>query len=521
MQSIAMDNKYVLWLKNNRNVGLGLIGASVLIFGLLTGSILTAKGWMPFSSDENKVPIYLAAESRMSGQSVTLNSGFSAVAKAVTPAVVTIKTKVRASSARNSDPFFDLFKNLPDLDDDGATPRRRTPQSPEGRDRLMPRGIGSGVIVSPDGYILTNDHVVEDADKVEVELTDGRTLPAKIIGTDTPTDIAVIKIEASNLPTLTLGDSNKVEVGDVVLAVGNPLGVGQTVTMGIISAKGRSTRTSQNFEDFLQTDASINQGNSGGALVNLRAELIGVPSQILSRTGGNIGIGFAIPSMMAKNVMDQLIRSGKVTRGKLGISIGPVSADLAKQFNYSGTKGAFVQDVIQGDPAEKAGVKPGDIITELQGRRLDNEAQLRNTVSQTAPGSTVKFKVFRDGKEIELTAVLGELDIAASANREDGDSGTTASALEGVTVMNLSADVIQQLKLPVGTKGVVVSQIDPESAAASAGLRRGDVIQEINRQPISSTSEFNSVLQKSGKGTVLLRVRSSQGGRFVIIDPSE
>jgi S1-C subfamily serine protease len=254
--------------------------------------------------------------------------------------------------------------------------------------------VGSGVLVSPDGYILTNNHVVDGADEVDVVLTDRRTFPAKVVGTDAPTDIAVLKIEGSSLPTLPLGDSNQVEVGDVVLAIGNPLDIGQTVTMGIISAKGRTTGGVQSYEDFLQPDAAINRGNSGGALVNLRGELIGIPSQIVAGwgVGGNIGIGFAIPTVMARNVMDQLIRSGKVRRGMLGVQIRELSPDLAEQFGYKGTGGALVEKVEPGKPAELAGVKRGDIVTEFQGQKINDQSQLRNLASQTAPGTSVKFK---------------------------------------------------------------------------------------------------------------------------------
>src|SRR5215471_5035522 len=348
---------------------LSLIGAAVLIVGAIFGSAATARGW--FSGGGGKVPIYVSSDPKVNEQ-VTFNGGFSAIAKAVTPAVVTIKISSRKSQQQEIpfmfDPFRDFF-DRPGQGDEGS-PRRRAPRQPQGQGRLVPSGVGSGVIVSSEGYILTNNHVVDEADKVEVELSDNRKFTAKVIGTDAPSDVAVIKIESSSLPTVPFGDSDKVEVGDLVLAIGNPLGIGQTVTMGIISAKSRQSpgRGDKTYEDFLQTDAAINRGNSGGALVNLRGELIGVPSQILSQSGGNIGIGFAIPTKMARNVMDQLIRNGKVRRGKLGVSIRDIAPEMAEQFGYKGTSGAFVDDVEKGDPADQAGVKPGDIITEFQGQ---------------------------------------------------------------------------------------------------------------------------------------------------------
>jgi len=390
----------------------------------------------------------------------------------------------------------------------------------------MPSGVGSGVIVSPDGYILTNNHVVEEADKVEVELNDNRKFTAKVIGTDSPSDVAVIKIEATSLPTVPFGDSEKVEVGDLVLAVGNPLGIGQTVTMGIVSAKGRQSpgRSNRTYEDFLQTDAAINRGNSGGALVNLRGELIGVPSQILSQTGGNMGIGFAIPTKMARNVMDQLIRNGKVRRGKLGITVRDIDPPLAKQFGYTGSNGAFVDDVVKDDPADQAGVKPGDIITEFQGQRITDDSQLRNLASQTAPGTTVRFKVWRAGAEREMTAKLAEVDSGTIANKPSGNEPVTSSlgVLSGIRVENITPEWSQRLNLPSSTRGVVIVDVDPDSNAAAAGLRRGYVIESVAKQPVTNVNEFNAAIQKADKKEVLLRVRRLDGyGSFVTVESQD
>lgn len=508
-----------------------LLGVGLLLLGVLSGAAMNARNWWPFhNGNQTQVPIYLAADQRVN-QAVTLNAGFSAVAKAVTPAVVTIETQSRVRPMPQmpfNDPFFDFFRwNRPDQPDQETpqprrTPRQRPDNNSEGRGRLAPSGLGSGVIVSPDGYILTNNHVVEGAEKVEVSLSDRRRFTAKVVGTDAPSDIAVLKIDQTGLPTIPLGDSGQVEVGDVVLAIGNPLGVGQTVTMGIISAKGRSTRSgSGSYEDFIQTDAAINRGNSGGALVNLKGELIGVPSQILSQTGTNIGIGFAIPTTMARNVMDQLIRSGKVTRGKLGITISQLAPDMAEQFGYQGTKGALVQDVEAGQPAERAGLKAGDIITEFQGQRIDDDVQLRNLVSQTAPGSSVKLKVWRDGAERELTATLAELDTKTASNRSGSSPEVAGSALAGVQVENLTTDTARRLNLPTTTRGVVITNVDSDSSAAAAGLQRGDVIEEVNRQAVTNVNEFNAALQKAGKKSALLRVRRPDGARFVVIKPQE
>jgi Do/DeqQ family serine protease len=283
--------------------------------------------------------------------------------------------------------------------------RGRAPQQPP-RQR---RGLGSGVIVSQDGYILTNHHVVDGAEQIKINLNDNRTLDARLVGSDPPSDLALLKVEASNLPVLTLGDSDRTRVGDVVLAIGNPMGIGQTVTMGIISAKGRTTGLSAgNFEDFLQTDAPINQGNSGGALVSTNSELIGINSQILSPSGGSIGIGFAIPSNMARTVMESLARNGKVRRGQLGINVGPVTSALVERLNLRDQKGVIVGRVLAGGAAERAGVQPNDVIIRFNGTEINEPNTFRNLVAGTAPGSDVSLTIVRDGREQQINARLGE-----------------------------------------------------------------------------------------------------------------
>jgi Do/DeqQ family serine protease len=511
MKSVVIARRRGWWL-------LGLVIVGVLLGGVAAGSVMTARGWLPSAGNATQVPIYLAAGQR-GNQEVNLNIGFAAVAKAALPAVVTVEVSRRATPQPY--PFFmDPFRDFFQRDQPDQNPQR---QQPESRGRLQPSGVGSGVIVSPEGYILTNNHVVEGADKVEVSLSDRRRFTAKIVGIDPPSDVAVLKVEAGNLATLPLGDSNQVEVGDVALAIGNPLGIGQTVTMGIISAKGRSTRAgSGSYEDFLQTDAAINRGNSGGALVNLRGELIGVPTQILSQTGGNIGIGFAIPTTMARHVMDQLIRDGKVRRGRLGVTVGDLTPDLAGQFGYKGTQGALVQDVEAGQAAERAGVKAGDIITELQGQRIEDSAQLRLLVAQNSPGSTIKFKIWRDGSEREMTATLAEVETAGVASRS-GERGSEApgGTLSGLRVETLTPELARRLNLPAGARGVVISQVADDSNAAEAGLRPGEVIEEVNRQPLSNVNEFNAAARQAGNRNALLRVRRADGSRFVVVRARE
>jgi serine protease Do len=502
---------------------LGIIGLVVLFIGALAGSAATANGWLGGSSSENKVPIYVSSDPKVNEQ-VTINGGFSAIAKAVTPAVVTIIVESRARQPQMVPFFFDQFRDFfdrPDQDEEGTPRRRQTPRNQQPPGRLRPSGLGSGVIVSPDGYILTNNHVVEDADKVKVELADRRELQAKVIGKDPASDLAVLKIDSADLPTLPFGDSDKVEVGDLVLAVGNPLGIGKTVTMGIISAKGRQSPIfSGGYDDFLQTDAAINRGNSGGALVNLRGELVGIPSQIYSnQSGGNIGIGFAIPTKMARNVMDQLIRGGKVRRGKLGLYGEDVSPELARQFGYKGVDGAVVGDVQKGDPADIAGIKPGDIITEFNGQRVTKYLQFRNLVSSTPPGTTVKIKLWREGSEREVTAKLGEIDLAANTNDRPGNTtpNSTGGVLSGVRVENLPPELSRNLP---DVRGVVVTDVDPDSNAAGT-LRRGDIIESVNKQPVTNVNEFNAAMAKADKREVLLRYHRGERSFFAVITGQE
>ncbi len=377
-----------------------------LTFGL---GLASAGAWSSMSANsvyETPTPAIVGAP--VAGQGRAVTEGFADVVSKVTPAVVTIRTE-RAASPQMTQmpqmpegfPFGDLF---------GQGQGQRAPRGGRQMPAPMQRGLGSGVIVSTDGYILTNNHVVEQSARIQVELSDKRVLDAKLVGADAPSDLAVVKIDASNLPVVKVGDSSAMRVGDVVLAVGNPLGVGQTVTMGIVSAKGRATGLGDgSYEDFLQTDAPINQGNSGGALVNTAGELVGINSQILSPSGGNIGIGFAVPSNMAKNVMDQLVTNGRVHRGKLGVTIQSMTGDLAAGLGLDKTTGALVSDVTPGGAAAKAGLKRGDVIVGFQGRAVTDNNTLRNEIAATKPGSTITLQVLRDGKTSELKATLEEM----------------------------------------------------------------------------------------------------------------
>jgi len=451
-------------------------------------------------------PLPVTASSTAPG----MQTSYADLVTRVSPAVVTIRSTERARAPQQfpfmDDPTFREFFG-------DRVPQGQTPQ------RIQ--GVGSGVIVTPDGYILTNHHVVDGALDIRVELTDNRTFKAKLVGSDQPSDLAVLKIDATNLPTLAMGDSDKVRVGDFVLAVGNPMGIGQTVTSGIISAKGRQTGLSDGtFEDFLQTDAAINRGNSGGALVNTLGELVGINSQILSPSGGNIGIGFAIPANMAKVVMDQLVKTGKVRRGMLGVSIQPVDADLAASMDLPAAQGAIVTNVQAAGPAEKAGIKRGDVIVGINSHAIADSNTLRNLVASIPPGTNVKVSALRDGKEQNFQVALAELPerkLEDTDEQTEGDASLGRTGKFGVNLQPLTADAASRFGLEVNDQGLLITRVNPEGSAANAGLRQGDLIQEVNRKPVRTIADFTTAVQQSGSRPVLLLIKRRDAVIYVTL----
>jgi serine protease Do len=429
-------------------------------------------------------------------------TGFAPVVKGVLPDVVNISTSkvIRGSDQPMEQddipPFFQQFfgQQMPGMNPGGRMPRQRDQREDS---------LGSGVIVSPEGYILTNNHVIDGATDVRVTLSDKRQLKAKVVGTDPKTDIAVLKVEGNDFHAITIGDSSKVEVGDYALAIGDPFGVGQTVTMGIISAMNRGNLGIEDYEDFIQTDAPINPGNSGGALINDRGELIGINTAILSHgSGGNEGIGFAVPVNLARQVMNQILDHGKVNRAYLGIMIQDVTPAISKAMGLNDMKGVLVGDVTPTGPAQKSGIQRGDVILEVNGKPMADSRTLRMAISMMSPDTTVKLKVLRNGNQSDMTVKLGEL--PSSKEEAKSDDGNSKSALEGVTLENLDADTARQLGLPSSVMGVVVTDVSPASPVAASGLRRGDVIQEVNHQPVKNVSQLEEAIRKAGPNVLLL-----------------
>jgi serine protease Do len=454
-------------------------------------------------------------------------TSYAPIIRKAAPSVVNIYSTRTVSVRRYWNPFSDNPFFRP-FSGDESNPQAQRPRTRREQD------LGSGVVVSSDGYILTANHVVDGADLNGVKVvlaTGGKEFTAKVVGTDPPTDVAVLKVDAKDLPAITIADSDKLEVGDVVLAIGNPFQIGQTVTMGIVSAVGRGNfpfGQINQYEDFIQTDAAINPGNSGGALVDAEGRLVGINTAIISESGGYQGVGFAVPINLARNVMDSLIKNGKVTRGYLGLLPQNVTPDLAKAFNLPDENGVLIGDVTTNSPAARAGLKEGDVIREIDGKKVTGDRQFRLTIADIQPDTKVTLKILRNGKEQTLTATVGKLDElrqtrGARRSRANPQNNPPAdqAALDGVEVADLSANLRRQLNLPNSVQGALVTNVEEGSNAAEAGLRPGDIIQEINRQPVRNADETVNLSDKAKGDQILLRVWTQGVGRYVAVNNSK
>ena len=447
-----------------------------------------------------------------------LSKTFSAAAKAAMPAVVSIKVEkaVEVNPAMEqwggppqfNDPFSPFNDDFMRRFFGGRMPQRQAPR------KYHQQGLGSGFIISEDGYILTNNHVVGDVDKITVVLKDERTFSAKLIGTDPGSEVALIKIEGDNFPVLPMGDSSKLEIGDWVIAIGNPFGLSETVTVGVISAVGRNNMHIAAYEDFIQTDAAINPGNSGGPLINLDGQVIGINTAIVSESGGYMGIGFAIPINMARSIQEQLRKSGKVSRGYLGLLAQDVDADMAEALGLKEATGVVVSMVEKGTPAEQAGVKVQDVILAINGKKIKSYDAFRNEVALLAPGSRARLDISRDGKPLEVTVKLGERP-AAKVQKEQ--PAAEPEQVLGLEVEELTRELAERFHYKVG-EGVIVSAVTPGSPAAEKGIRPGDLIASVNRQEVASADDFTAAVKQSSKrGRVLLLVKRGQVSQFVTV----
>jgi serine protease Do len=458
----------------------------------------------------------LAASVELDGPDIDLlkkqNQAYERIVEAVMPAIVNIRVEQVVQAQQSP---FSMDPSPRQFFGQGL------PQNPEDQRQ---HGLGTGVVINADGYILTNNHVIQSASKIDVMLKDKRVFKGKVVGADSDTDIAVVKIDASNLSTVPLGDSSTLRIGDTVMAFGNPFGLNLTVTRGTVSALGRSQFRIEAVQDFIQTDAAINPGNSGGALVNIEGQVIGINTAILSPgsdsggEAGSVGIGFAIPSNMAKRVMQDLIKTGKVTRAYLGATISPVTQPLAKEFNVPDTAGAFIQDVTPDGPAAKAGIKPGDVIRKFNGVNVSESDGLLATVANSSPGTTVPVEILRDGDPVNLDVTLQQrpagLQYAGTAEKAPAEG-----PLRGIRVENLTPMIRKQQGISSEVNGVIVVDVDPHSSAAQY-LEPGDVILSVDRQPVDSAADFDR-LAAAATGQALLRILRHGQASFVVISPDD
>lgn len=477
-----------------------VLGLSLMLVALLSCD-RRPRGTTP--SDEGKASRVQSTELTNPSKAAALLPGSQSIADVaakVTPSVVNVfSEKVSQATAPDlspffSDPYFRFFFDQPGRSFREA-PRRRE------------QSLGSGVIVAADGVIVTNNHVVAQAKKIRVALKDGREFEAKLVGSDPKSDVAVLRVEAKDLPAIAVADSSKIRIGELVLAIGNPFGIGQTVTMGIISAVGRANMGITDYEDFIQTDAAINPGNSGGALVTMDGNLVGINTAIVSRSGGYQGIGFAIPSNMAMQVKDSIVKHGKVVRGWLGVAIQDVTEQLSKSIDVAPQSGVLISDVTPDGPAAKAGLKRGDVVKAIDGTKTTDSAHLRNLVALAGKGKTVKVDLLREGKDMSFDVTLGELPADGSAVGRGAERTEDTGPFAGVGVQELDGATRGRMRIPSGVLGVLVTRVDPQSPSASMGLRPGDVIVEVNRTATPTVDAFRKAAKQTERRALVLVYR--------------
>ena len=490
---------------------LGIWASSIALLGVIAIGGVFAKTHASSTTTEAPIFAHLSSNAPMAAP---MAGSYAPLLKEALPQVVNIASSrsVKRTTTDDANPMFD-DPFLRQFFGDRA-PRSRGQRGPQVPQQEKEQGLGSGVIVGSNGYILTNNHVIDGATDIKVSLRDRREFTAKVVGRDPKTDIAVLKVDANDLKAIPLGDSSKVQVGDLAFAIGDPFGVGQTVTMGIVSATSRANLGIEDYEDFIQTDAAINPGNSGGALIDARGELIGINTAILSGSGGNQGVGFAIPINLAKRVMDQIVDHGHVVRGFLGATIQDVSPTMSKALGMTDSNGVLIGDVTAKGPAAQAGVKPGDVVLKINGRAVDNASSLRLQVSQSDPGTIVPLTVRRGNSTLDLSVKLGEL---PADHEKTADNNSEEGTLQGLQVEPLTPASRQQLHAGEDTHGVVISQVDPGGAAAAAGIREGDIVEEVNHQAINGVSDFEQAMRGAGNQPILMRIQRDGTGLFVAI----
>ena len=477
---------------------------------LVLGSVAAAAGFIAVvhgATTTTNAPVKVKVDDTPIARNQLEPASFADVAKRVSASVVKITVETKSHESREmgnmpDDPILRQFFG-----------NRRFRSEPM-------EGIGSGVIISADGYIVTNNHVVEHADELTVSLNDGRELPAKVVGRDPQTDVAVVKVQATGLPAITFAPSEKVEVGDRVLAVGNPFGIGETVTSGIVSAKGRNAGIGITYEDFIQTDAAINPVNSGGALVDIDGRLVGMNTAILSRSGGFQGVGLAVPSDLVSYIADSLVEHGKVVRGFLGVGVQNLTPSLAESFGINSHQGAIVTDVQADGPAAKAGIVSGDVVTAINGKPIDSSSRLSLLVSETAPGTALAINLLHDGKPESVTATTITRPVDPQ-NMQDGDTQPAtddSGVLNGVAVDDLDPQARDQMEIPGNVRGALVTQVDEDSASARAGLKAGDVILEIDHKPVKNAKQAIDISAKATSKKTLLKIWSHKLTVFIVVD---